>query len=104
MEDLTIAICDEYEKKGKSLGEGVLVVGKRKSLVQELQKRCGIPELWAINIVNGSGGRDYIAILNHKKKGGSVENEKNKEYLEWLAQKEEQDRIEQIMLKEELDI
>ena len=101
MEELTIAICDEYEKKGKSLGEGVLVVGKRKSLDQELQKRCGIPELWAINIVNGSRGRDYIAILNYKKKGGSVENEKNKEYLEWLAQKEEQDRMEQMMLREE---
>ncbi len=45
MEDLTIEICNEYSLKGKSLGNGVVAVGERKKLVNELQQRCGISEL-----------------------------------------------------------
>lgn len=62
MKDLTIEICNEYSLKGKSLGNGAAVVGERKKLVNELQQRYGISELWAINVVNGHGIKDYIAV------------------------------------------
>jgi len=72
-------------------------------LAHELQRRCEIPEIWAINIVNGYGGKDYVAILEHKRKGGVKESDKDKEYLEWIAQKEDKERLEKIMLKDEMD-
>lgn len=78
MEDLIIEICNEYQKKAKHLEIDISAVGARKELAKELQHRCGILEIWAINIVNGYGGKDYVAILDYKKKVGAKDTDKDK--------------------------
>ena len=103
MEELTLEICNEYQKKGKALGNNPAYVGQRADLVKELQNRCGISEIWALNIINGHGIKDYLAILEHQKKGGKGTSEDDKEYLEWLAQKEDKERMEQMLLNDFMD-
>lgn len=103
MEELTIEICNEYQKKGKALGDSPLYVGARVDLVKERMERCGISELWALNIVNGYNARNYVSIVEHKKNGGNEKSEKDKEYLEWLAQKEDKEKMEQMVIDDLMD-
>ena len=103
MEELTIEICNEYRKKGKALGDSPLCVGAKADLVKELMERCGISELWALNIINGYNVSNYIAIVEHKKTGGVEKSEKDKEYLEWLAQKEDKEKMDQMILDDLMD-
>lgn len=53
--------------------------GERRELRQELQRRCGLSELQAINILNGFHVKDYIAI-------------KEREYAENELRKAERDQ------------
>lgn len=84
---LTIEICEKYRKKAEMLGiANVNNIGARRKLQMELQQRCDITELQAINIVNGYNASDYVVyyerMKNHK------DNEvADAEYLEWLAHK-----------------
>ena len=103
-EELSLEICREYEKKGKQLPDAAnpLFVGIRRELAEELMNRCGIPEVWAFNIVNGHNTQDYISIKNGGEEKKFVDQDEM-EYLEWLAEKEEQERIERMMEMDEWD-
>ena len=62
-EFLTAEIVKEYRTRVKNLPEnGGQDIGERRILRRELQKRCGLTELQAINILNGVHAEDYIAI------------------------------------------
>ena len=61
-EFLTAEIVKEYRTRAKNLPEnGGQDIGERRILRRELQKRCGLTELQAINILNGVHAEDYIA-------------------------------------------
>lgn len=54
MELLTHEIARAYRDRAKALPyNGMQDIGKRRALRQELQARCGITELEAINVING---------------------------------------------------
>lgn len=54
MELLTESIAYEYRDRAAKLPyNGMQDIGERRRLRQELQERCGITELEAINILNG---------------------------------------------------
>lgn len=79
-EFLTAEIVKEYRTRAKNLPEnGGQDIGERRILRRELQKRCGLTELQAINILNGDHAEDYIAI-------------KEKEYAEDEQRKAERDQ------------
>lgn len=60
---LTLQIAKEYvEKVAKLPYNGLQDIGKRRELRIELQNRCGLTELQAVNIINGRHIQDYIAI------------------------------------------
>lgn len=51
---LTPSIAYAYNEKAKALPyNGMQDIGERRRLRQDLQERCGITELEAINIING---------------------------------------------------
>lgn len=54
METLTREIADEYRKRAMLLpANGLQDIGKRRELRKELQARCDLTELQAVNIING---------------------------------------------------
>lgn len=58
---LTVEIANEYRTLAEKLPEnGRQDVGERRKLRQELQNRCGLSELQAINILNGF----YVKVLS----------------------------------------
>lgn len=67
--ELTIEICQEYKRRAKELVDknNLFQVGKRRELTMELQNRCGIPVIWACNILNGLYVIDYVAIIKKQK-------------------------------------
>lgn len=80
MELLSRAIAKEYQRAADALvDDGIQDLGERRELRIELQKRCGLTELQAINILNGFHVKDYIAI-------------KEREYVEDERRKAERDQ------------
>lgn len=72
---LTAEIANEYRILAENLPEnGRQDTGERRELRQELQRRCGLSELQAINILNGFHVKDYIAIKERE----YAENERRK--------------------------
>ena len=64
---LTKAIANEYHRRASALPpNGLQDIGKRRELRMELQKRCGITELQAINIINGYHIGDYVRVYEIK--------------------------------------
>lgn len=60
MELLTRDIARIYRDKAKALQfNGAQNTGKRRALQLELQERCGVTELEAVNIINGFHISDY---------------------------------------------
>lgn len=60
MEFLTRSIAYEYRERAKALPyNGMQDTGERRALRIELQERCGITELEAVNIINGFHIADY---------------------------------------------
>lgn len=58
---LTKEIADEYYRRAQKLPDnGMQDVGQRYELRRELQKRCNLTELEAINILNGRNVADYV--------------------------------------------
>lgn len=54
MELLTHEIACAYRDRAKALPyNGMQDIGERRALRQELQARCGVTELEAVNIING---------------------------------------------------
>lgn len=62
MELLSRAIAKEYQRAASALmDDGIQDIGQRRSLRIEFQKRCGLTELEAVNVINGHHVQDYIA-------------------------------------------
>lgn len=62
MEFLTLKIANEYRKRAAILpNDSMQDIGERRNLREELQNRCGITELEAVNIINGYHVGTYIA-------------------------------------------
>lgn len=60
-EVLTMEIAKEYRDKAKCLpSNGLQDTGSRRLLRIELQDRCGLTELQAVNIINGFHISDYV--------------------------------------------
>lgn len=77
---LTVEIANEYRTLAENLPENSgQDTGERRRLRQELQNRCGLSELQAINILSGFHAKDYIII-------------KEREYAENERRKEERDQ------------
>ncbi len=83
-EVLTREIAKEYLNRARKLPtEGMQDIGKRRELRIELQKRCDLTELQAVNIINGLHVRDYISICERREKNereqqGQSENQDNR--------------------------
>lgn len=77
---LTAEIANEYRTLAENIPENNgQDTGERRRLRQELQNRCGLSELQAINILSGFHVKDYIII-------------KEREYAENERRKEERDQ------------
>lgn len=64
---LTRDIAMEYYRKASALPpNGRQDIGKRRELRMELQKRCEITELQAVNIINGYYIGDYVKLYEIK--------------------------------------
>ena len=63
MEILTRAIANEYRDRALLLpSNGLQDIGERRKLREELQARCNLTELQAVNIINGFHIPDYVRI------------------------------------------
>lgn len=105
-EDLTPKICDEFHNRAKHLPNisNPQFTGARRALVKELQLRCGISELWALNVINGYHARDYIAIIEFFRNGKNDKVDPEQiEYLKWLEEKEEREKMERLLLQDEIN-
>lgn len=92
---LTHEICNYYKDKAKEIRNHSISDKEFGDLCKELIDRCDITELQAINILNGYYINDYVALYAAMREpsGLSVNgNNDTKEYLEWLANKEERDQ------------
>lgn len=68
-EVLTKEIAREYHMKAQQLPlDEMQDVGRRRELRLELQKRCNLTEIVAINIINGFHVMDYVTIEEIKEK------------------------------------
>lgn len=66
-EVLTLEIAREYRERILRLPEnGMQDVGKRRDLRIELQNRCDLTELQAVNVINGHHVQDYIYISERR--------------------------------------
>jgi len=66
-ETLTVQIANEYISRARNLPDKSRQdVGERRKLRIELQNRCKLTELQAVNIINGFHVRDYIAICERR--------------------------------------
>ena len=61
MEILTRAIANEYRDRALP-SNGLQDIGERRKLREELQARCNLTELQAVNIINGFHIPDYVRI------------------------------------------
>lgn len=68
MQLLSRAIAKEYQRAASALmDDGIQDIGQRRTLRIELQKRCGLTELEAINVINGHHMQDYITKYERKR-------------------------------------
>lgn len=82
---LTHDICNEYRKRAIALGANN--ISARNELQKELEWKCDITPLEALNILNGYHAVDYVTRYERMKNHTAVE-VADSEYLEWLSQKE----------------
>ena len=93
-EPLTMELAESYRQKAINLSKtNSQYVGELRTLGKELAAKCGITELQAINILNGNHIKDYVHIYQHpvEPSNGKKKSE-DKEYLEWLAEKESKEK------------
>lgn len=66
-EVLTRKIANEYKDRAKLLpSNGLQDIGARRKLRMELQARCNLTEVAAINIINGYHIGDYVALAEKR--------------------------------------
>ena len=103
-EKLTKEICDEYQKRAKQIiGDDISDMGPLRNLRIELQTRCGITEIQALNILRGYHIKDYLQFYSkeeNSKTKDATNSELNKEFLEWLAKKDTQLTIDEFNFEE----
>lgn len=76
VETLTREIANEYRKRAMLLpANGLQDIGKRREFRKELQARCDLTELQAVNIINGFHIPDYVKIAAIKAEKEAQENE-----------------------------
>ena len=89
---LTRDLCEYYRAKVKEISDHSTGDPGFNTLCKELKERCDLTETQAINILNGYHIKEYVA-FHEKLQAGGVEqtgsNDETKEYLEWLAKKED---------------
>lgn len=73
VETLTREIANEYRKRAMLLpANGLQDIGKRRELRKELQTRCDLTELQAVNIINGFSHSGLCEDSgNQSRKGGA---------------------------------
>lgn len=87
MEVLTKEICREYQQRMKRLPESDgQDIGLRRKLRMELQKRCMLSEMAALNICKGMYFDDYISISERKHRERQLY---EKEVKKWKSGKRE---------------
>ena len=91
---LTMDICIAYKEKAKDIRNRSTSDREFYKLCRQLVDRCDVTEVQAINILNGLHMNEYVAMYERMRDScGSVSGTDDKrEYLEWLAEKEENDR------------
>lgn len=66
-EILTMQIAKEYERRASRLPpNGRQDIGRRRELRIELQERCGLLEIEAVNIINGFYADIYVKIAERR--------------------------------------
>lgn len=76
METLTLKIANEYKKRAMLLpSNGLQDIDGRRELRIELQDRCNLTELQAVNILNGFHIPDYVKIEAIKAEREAQKNE-----------------------------
>ena len=82
---ITAEDANEYMQKAKSLSmKNPADVGERRELRIELQKRFGLTEIEAINILNGNGIADYVNKYYRIKNEIVDSSNENSEFQIWL--------------------
>lgn len=88
-QELNEDICKVYQQKRQYLRELKIfndTIVQRELSVQ-LQQKCDIPEIWALNIVNGYHMQDYLAACAYRQKEtDSKEEEEKHRFIEELLQ------------------
>ena len=99
---LNLEICYEYMKKAAKIGISG-DVGAKRDLRIELQNRCDITEVEAVNILNGRNFKEYVHnydIMRGKVEGGYAMTTNDYALLDKLA-KFEQELAEMKMIEED---
>lgn len=88
---LTLEICNDYHNRAKEFGD-VGDTGSKRALREDLQKKCDLLEIEAINILNGYHFAHYVKkydIMQGKGEAGFEMNEDDRRFLNRLAELEE---------------
>lgn len=88
-QELNEGICKVYRQKRQYLRElnifNDLILQRELSV--QLQQKCDIPEIWALNIVNGYHMQDYLAACAYRQKEtDSKEEEEKHRFIKELLQ------------------
>lgn len=76
---LTMEIAEEYRKKAQLLPDTVGAdIGERRRLREELQSRCELTQIEAINILNGYHIAEYVNKYYMKQNGITIEKDPKK--------------------------
>lgn len=77
-EMLTKKIANEYRDKARLLPpNGLQDIGNRRKLRIELQLRCNLTELEALNIINGYHIEEYVILAERREKDGLKNNRRS---------------------------
>ena len=82
-------ICKIYQQKRQYLRDLKIFNDAivQRELSGQLQQKCDIPEIWALNIVNGYYMQDYLAAFVYRQKEtDSKEEEEKRRFIEELLQ------------------
>ena len=88
-QELNEDICKIYQQKRQYLRELKIFNDAivQRELSGQLQQKCDIPEIWALNIVNGYYMQDYLAACAYRQKEtDSKEEEEKRRFIEELLQ------------------
>lgn len=78
MEALTKSIAREYRQRAEKLPpNGLQDIGERRKLRKELQSKCALSEVEAINVLNGFNVDVYIVASQRRIRRMEEENERS---------------------------